>query len=154
MFFPKKPKFRTHLKNFIISVAFYGKFAIIWWFKNFKFRIVRSGHSARTVGKLTLKKISRWVDDFSSIFKYGRKIINTGWYFLIYMWDPNIRTWCWVDCMYAGGGWRRGISRQPRNPRSIKNKKFSSKRIQNGKILIVISYFKIKAKLVFRICKA
>ena len=35
-FFPKNPKFRTYLKNLTISVAFYSKFSIIWWWKIWK----------------------------------------------------------------------------------------------------------------------
>ena len=31
LFFQKRTNFRTYLRNLTISVAFYGKFATIWW---------------------------------------------------------------------------------------------------------------------------
>ena len=44
-----KKNFRTYLRNLTIPVAFYGKFAIIWWWEIFEFRIVLRS-SARTIG--------------------------------------------------------------------------------------------------------
>ena len=59
--FLNKSKFRTFLRYLTILDAFYGKCAIIWWWKIFNLRIVRISGHFQLANKS--KKITRWVDD-------------------------------------------------------------------------------------------
>ena len=83
-FFKKMP---TFLRNLSLSVAFYSKFVIIWWWRDFKLKTI--GNSDIFNLQVNKRKRTPWVDDFIAVFKYikyMRKIIIKNWF-----WDEKMK---------------------------------------------------------------
>ena len=81
--FSEKPQILNVLRNLTISVAFYDKFATIWWKKNWHSDTSTTdvgSFSASSIGKHRVKNAPIWEEDFLSIFSIWRKIFkhNTG----------------------------------------------------------------------------
>ena len=81
--FPKNPKFPAYLINLTISIAIFT--ANLLWFGDEKISNSESsfyreghGHSGSDIfnWQVNVTKRSPWLDDFPSIFNFGRKIIN------------------------------------------------------------------------------
>ena len=72
--FCQKNNFHKYLRQLTVSVAFYGKFSVNWLWKVSNSEL--SGFDPDTWQVNIKRKMfaSRWVVDFSSIFKYGHKI--------------------------------------------------------------------------------
>ena len=79
-------------RNLTISVAFYGKFATIWWKKNFSHVNNRCWLVyASSIGKHLVKKGPIWEEDFASIFwRIWRKLLI----FLLVR-AEGIQSWQW-----------------------------------------------------------
>ena len=65
--------FRTYSRNLTISVAFYGKFAIIWFLKSFNFKIMQFWHifPESCNWQVNEKKNARGEKDFPPYYEYG-----------------------------------------------------------------------------------
>ena len=80
-YFSEKPPNFERLRILTIPVAFYSKFATIWWKNNFRFRREQNADvGVNAIGKHQVKKRRKWpiwVEDFAFIFlRIWRKIIN------------------------------------------------------------------------------